>query len=537
MLSINIRTLLWSTAAGFVVAMGIVTGINAYLDWEIQANKTEEVRLTAASNHFKDLRYQVVQIQQFLTDVAATHDRDGFAEAKEHRDAARKEIDAVLELAPEFNDTLFQIRQDIELLHQTGEEMANAYIESGIEAGNAIMKQPKTGFDDRSSSLEQQLNQLSATMLDRLDTSLQKLQTTTDRGSLLGILFSLVVLAIGLGGYLVMYRRILPPLDRLKASLLELTSGDGDLTRRLPIKSSDELGKIVEQFNAFIHVLHDLVRRVAQSAQPLSQTSQDMEVASEKAKDGALQQEQETHKVASAITEMTAAVSEVARNAAVTMEETKIANKKAHDGRAVVEIAMASINELAKEVSGSAEVIGRLETYSNDIDKILVTIKGIAEQTNLLALNAAIEAARAGEQGRGFAVVADEVRSLASRTHESTTEIQQMVEHLQKTAREAVAVMNRSQEKATQGVERASQAGNALAEITQSVTTIADMSAQIATSSEEQSAVAEEIHRNVVAINDIASVSVKSASESADAAKALAALSDELSKVVKQFRI
>jgi methyl-accepting chemotaxis protein len=521
----------------FVVSVSVITGINAYLSNQIQSSKALEERLTVASNQFKDLRYHVVQIQQFLTDVSATHERDGFADAKENWNAARKELAALLELTPEFSDTIKQISNDVEILEQTGEEMANAYIESGIEAGNAIMKRPQTGFDDRSDALSKQLDHLSDDLLARLSLSRQELETITDRGSFLSIVFSILVLIIGLSGYFIMYRRILPPLDRLKSSLSELVSGDGDLTRRLPIKNTDELGKIVEQFNAFIHVLHGLVRSVAQSSTPLSQTSQDMKEASEKAKHGALQQEQETHKVSSAITEMTAAVTEVARNAAVTMEETKIANKKAHDGRAVVEIAMDSINELAKEVSGSAEVIGRLESYSNDIDKILVTIKGIAEQTNLLALNAAIEAARAGEQGRGFAVVADEVRSLASRTHESTTEIQQMVEHLQKTAREAVAVMTRSQEKAKQGVERASQAGNALAEITQSVTTIADMSAQIATSSEEQSAVAEEIHRNIVAINDIASVSVKSASESADAAKSLATLSEDLSKIVKQFRV
>lgn len=537
MLKFNIRTLLWTTSVSFVVAVSVITGINAYMSSQVQSRKGVEERLTIASHQFKDLRYHVVQIQQFLTDVSATHDRDGFTGAKENLDTARKELDALFELAPEFRDTIKQISGDITLLQQTGEEMANAYIESGIEAGNAIMKRPQTGFDDRSNALSKQLDHLSDDLLAQLALSRQELQTITDRGSFLSIAFSLLVLVIGVSGYLIMYRRILPPLDRLKSSLSELVSGDGDLTRRLPIKNTDELGTIVAQFNAFIHLLHDLVRRVAESSQPLNQTSHDMEAASEKAKDGALRQEQETHKVASAITEMTAAVSEVARNAAVTMEETKIANKKAHDGRAVVEIAMDSINELAKEVSGSAEVIGRLETYSNDIDKILVTIKGIAEQTNLLALNAAIEAARAGEQGRGFAVVADEVRSLASRTHESTTEIQQMVEHLQKTAREAVAVMTRSQEKAKQGVDRASQAGDALAEITQSVTTIADMSAQIATSSEEQSAVAEEVHRNIIAINDIASVSVKSASESADSAKSLAALSEELSNVVKQFRV
>ncbi len=224
-----------------------------------------------------------------------------------------------------------------------------------------------------------------------------------------------------------------------------------------------------------------------------------------------LEQKDEVDKVATAMTEMSATVHEVARNATEAAEAAQRADEETTKGKMVVSQAIEAIDLLANEVNDAAQVIHRLEQDSDEIGAVLDVIRGIAEQTNLLALNAAIEAARAGEQGRGFAVVADEVRTLAQRTQQSTQEIQNMIERLQSGAQDAVKAMEQGRSRAQVGVEQAAEAGTSLETIAQAVGTISDMNTQIATAAEEQSVVAEEINLNIVSISDMAD---KIASES-----------------------
>jgi len=234
--------------------------------------------------------------------------------------------------------------------------------------------------------------------------------------------------------------------------------------------------------------------------------------------------------------QMNATVQEVARNAQHAASAAKEATDASDDGKKVVAKTIGVINTLASEVEGAAEVIQTLEQDSVDIGKVLDVIRGIAEQTNLLALNAAIEAARAGEQGRGFAVVADEVRTLASRTQTSTEEIDEMITRLQAGTNRAVKAMQVGTEQAQAGVDQAAEAGNSLESITQAIAQINDMNIQIANAAEEQSAVAEEINRNITNISDVADQAAGGARETTQASEQVAMLSEKLGGLVSQFK-
>jgi len=354
--------------------------------------------------------------------------------------------------------------------------------------------------------------------------------------TLVGMLF-VVGLLIGLGCALLIVNVVVKPLKLAVDAMNDIAEGEGDLTSRLDVVGNDEIAKLGQAFNKFAIMVHDLVSEVMGSVSQLSSAATELSMVTNQTSEGVSRQQMETEQVATAMNEMTSTVQEVASHAEQAAGAANDANSESQNGNQIVNEGIKSISSLAQEITSASEVIGRLETDSENIGTVLDVIRGIAEQTNLLALNAAIEAARAGEQGRGFAVVADEVRTLASRTQESTQEIQKMIEKLQSGAHDAVEVMNASQNRATETVDHANQAGNALNSIAGSVERINDMNLQIASAAEEQSAVAEEINQNVVRIADIAQETSGSMQQIASSSEDLAHLSTRLDQLVGNFKV
>ncbi|MBL1275417.1 MAG: methyl-accepting chemotaxis protein [Ectothiorhodospiraceae bacterium] len=311
----------------------------------------------------------------------------------------------------------------------------------------------------------------------------------------------------------------------------------GNLTTHIEHSGNDEIGKLVKYHNACASEMQGLIKEIVDSVIQFSALSDRLLSAMKQTSDSVDQQHMETDQLATAITEMAATVTEVARNTNEAAKATQVADAEANEGLKVMTATGESIQRLAGDVEDAATAIQSLEDDSKNIGTVLDVIKAIAEQTNLLALNAAIEAARAGEQGRGFAVVADEVRNLASRTQESTLEIEATIDKLQLGARNAVKVMEKGRSQAQDSVEKANSAGQLLGNITSAVNTMADMNTQIATAAEQQSSVAEEINRNIEGINVLANQTANHALESSNNVSEMALLAEHLGGLVSRFKV
>lgn len=309
----------------------------------------------------------------------------------------------------------------------------------------------------------------------------------------------------------------------------------GDLTYKVNIQGKDEFAWMCWEYSQGRKGFSSLVKEILGSAGQLATTAEELSTITEQTNSGVLRQQGEIDQVATAMNGMSATVSEVSNNAANAANEAQEADDSAKDGWQVVNTTIETINNLASEVERTSEVIENLKGDSISIGTVLDVIRDIAEQTNLLALNAAIEAARAGEQGRGFAVVADEVRTLASRTQQSTREINDMIERLQNGANQAVSVMKMGCSKAEESVDQAAKAGEALQSITSAVDNIKSMNMQIASAAEEQSATAEEINRNIVNISEVAQDTANGSQQTAS--DKLAKLASSLQTQVGKFKV
>lgn len=350
--------------------------------------------------------------------------------------------------------------------------------------------------------------------------------------TLLGTLF-FIVIAI----YFVYKIVVAKKLAVLNTSINELATGSSDLTQRLDDSGNDEISSLARGFNKFLEHHRVFVKEIAESAQQLSESSTGMTAMTIQAKEGSAEQKDQIAMVATAVNEMAATIQEVASNTASADESARDAREETTSGLQVVNDNIRTTNALADEIESAAKVIQALKTDSEGIGKVLDVIRGISEQTNLLALNAAIEAARAGEQGRGFAVVADEVRTLARRTQESTVEIQEMIERLQQGADSAVDVMDKGIETVGASVKQATQTGETLKTISAAVNSISDINTQIASAIEEQSIVAEDINKNIVSVDSLAQQGDETSIYIAASTEQLNQLADNLSTLVSRFRL
>ncbi|WP_340642192.1 methyl-accepting chemotaxis protein [Photobacterium damselae] len=327
------------------------------------------------------------------------------------------------------------------------------------------------------------------------------------------------------------------PIARLAEMFKDLGEGEGDLRHRLDIQGNDEIAQLSQGFNGFISKIHNSVKEVAETGNALRHASQSVAEQAQTTLDNSQSQRDRTIQVVTAINEMGATVNEIAGNAAQAADATHLAETEAQSGQQVVGQARETISQLSHDVAQVSEVIESLAHNTQAIGSILDVIRGISEQTNLLALNAAIEAARAGEQGRGFAVVADEVRSLASRTAASTDEIQTMINRLQQEASNAVAAIEQSRLLSSNGVSASDEASSALISIAERITLIADMNTQVATATEEQSTVVNDINCNIEVINETTQRTATTAEDLAQASLELQQLSHRLEVMVGSFKL
>ena len=347
--------------------------------------------------------------------------------------------------------------------------------------------------------------------------------------------FIFVTLAIMIAASLYIIKDITSGIRKVHDAM-EQVEQTGNLNAEVDATRQDEIGEIAVAFNKMLTKFRTVISDVRQMFDNLNGSSNSLATVANQTVRDVMEQQSKTDQVATAINQMSATVQEVARSAEAASHSANQANDSAMNGHDVVQSTINAINSLADEVISSSDVIAKLESNSDDIGRVLDVIKGIAEQTNLLALNAAIEAARAGEQGRGFAVVADEVRTLAQRTQESTQEIQSMIEALQAGARNAGEAMQSSRTRAESCTQQAAEANDSLQSILSAVKEINELNAQIASASEQQSAVAEDINKNVVGISQIATQSSANSQETASTCDAINNMVQTLESQLSQFR-
>ncbi|MGF6555903.1 methyl-accepting chemotaxis protein [Pseudomonas sp. S30_BP2TU TE3576] len=469
--------------------------------------------ITAAKEAFLLARYEV-------RGYTATTNAETEQKAVGQLDAA---IASLKPLNAQFADT----RQDA--LHRL--EAALGDYRSALQAYKAANNdavQARKEMTDQGAAIVSQSDQLYQIQLDRRDAESARART-------LQLISTLLALLVGIIAAVVITRQITRPLRETLAVVDRIASGD--LSQNVLVTRRDELGVLQQGIARMGVTLRDLISGIRDGVTQIASAAEELSAVTEQTSAGVNSQKVETDQVATAMHEMTATVQEVARNAEEASQAAAAADGEAREGDKVVNEAIAQIERLASEVVRSTEAMSVLQQESDKIGSVMDVIKAVAEQTNLLALNAAIEAARAGEAGRGFAVVADEVRGLAQRTQKSTEEIESLVAGLQNGTQQVSAVMNNSRVLTDSSVALTRKAGESLENITRTVSNIQSMNQQIAAAAEQQSAVAEEISRSIINVRDVSEQTAAASDETAASSVELARLGNQLQMMVSHFRV
>ena len=521
---------------GLLITILIIQGMLMFAKSSDIIQMTNELKDTELNilNKAHQLKLSVVQVQQWLTDISATRAQDGlndgFDEAENNAQQFKLLIADLINLdtrnATQYEDMI----PVFDAYYATGRKMAQSYIDYGPAEGNQMMAQ----FDEVAAKITETVDNFLHNTINRISqaSSKQAAAATTARST---IVLSSIIMLIAIAIFIYIINKSLSRLPKAISCIQQVAAGD--LSLSLNIVKHDEIGQLLSAVENMRLQIVSMITQITQTISQLSATSHHLTGIVAETSNITLQQQAETEQVAAAMNQMTASVQEVANNINMAAETASNTNKETISGRSVVSQAISQIHQLANELENADATIRELEQNSNSITGILDVIKGVAEQTNLLALNAAIEAARAGEQGRGFAVVADEVRSLASRTQQSTEEINQMIDKLLAGALQAVEVTNTCRQQAKAAVEQTSNVNTSLETIADSVSLINDMSIQIANAAEEQGAVSEEINKNIVKISGMSEHTVEVVSQLSSTGNELNHHANELENAVKHFKL
>lgn len=517
-------------------------GFVSYLAFNYKAATANDLRLTKIQTiNFPILdKTGKVWLELFAARTAmqtaiSEGDADLIAEAKDHQKKLLTLMTDISKLAPQYGKQVTALSEGINTYMTSAENLTIGMIDGSVELSQ--MAPMASNMHKHYQDFSKALTQFREIALNDFSTRLDMAKNESQEALLSGVMLGIFIIIILCGIAWWVSNIITSNINRIIIELQGMATGKGDLTVRLQTKAQDEIGGLVDKFNAFVTHLQLMIKVLANLSLGVSNGMGDVKKIAQHTRSGIENQQHEIQQVATAVTEMAQTALEVSKNAGEASKATDEADHASQAAQQVVQGNISAISSLAEEIETARAVI---QTLSDEVQKIASAsqdIRSIADQTNLLALNAAIEAARAGEQGRGFAVVADEVRTLAGRTGQSTNDIEEIISSLLKGAQQAVNVMEASKEKAYESVNQSQITGESLSLILKSVHTINEMNLMVASSAEEQSAVAEQVSENIVRINNFSEQTVEDAQSTADATNTLSDQAGQLKAIVNEFKV